>query len=65
MSEKATRLHAAQPRDWRPYFSRELKAELDEFFAEHPELDQIGSMERWIRKGAAEHRRRHGRAVGA
>jgi len=58
MSENATRLHPSQPKDWRPYFSRELQAEMEEFFAEHPELDRVGSMESWIRRGATEYRRR-------
>ena len=53
--------HPGKPKDWRPYFSKELHAEMEEFFAEHPELDRIGSMESWIRRGAAEERRKRAR----
>jgi hypothetical protein len=55
MSTKAIRFN----RTYRPYLSKELQTELDEFFAEHPELDRAGSMESWIRKGVSEHRK-HG-----
>lgn len=49
-----------KPKDWRPYFSKELQIEMEEFFASHPELDRTGTMERWIRRGAAEYRRKRG-----
>jgi hypothetical protein len=49
-----------KPKDWRPYFSKELQAEMEEFFDSHPELDRTGAMERWIRRGASEYRRKHG-----
>jgi hypothetical protein len=55
MSIKALRFN----RTFRPYLDKELQAELDEFFAEHPELDRAGSMEGWIRKGISEHRRKN------
>jgi len=55
MNTKAIRFN----RTYRPYLSKELQIELDEFFSEHPELDRAGSMESWIRKGISEHRRKN------
>lgn len=57
MSKKAFD-SSLKPKAWRPYLSLELKVEIDEFFAEHPELDPIGAIESWIRKAANEYRRR-------
>lgn len=66
MSNKADRfIPEEKPKHWRPYLSGELKTELDEFFAEHGELDPVGSITSWIRRGASEYRRKHPKkAVG-
>ncbi len=64
MSNHAARFtHPEKPKFWRPYLDMELKAEVDQFFAEHPELDPIGSITAWIRRGQTEHRRKHARRV--